>query len=469
MFELFLTISIFSTLIAAAWGMRQVRRLRIWGRSNGHEVEVATDGIGLMLLVFIFCDLLFVLPLSIRLLFTTTISGNVSPNLFDFIDYFPFAVLLNTAFLVLLVKMCNYQTRKSLASLRTKIKINILGRVPTLTLVILMFAISFLLVDVLAKNFGGFGSFVLQGYRITESFIDNGVYAMGLVWIQVLSVFLFAYFGVRGRSRVKLFTVGVLALELVLLIIMGRRAEVVFLGVSSLIVWHFVYRKITRKWLFVIVMAGFFSMNLVGMIRGEAYSSFSEAINVLSENTSARSADSGMETYIYTVTEGQFVVPFATLPELMAHLGNDMSYHYGGASLGSFALIIPTIIWPDRPLPLSNWYERTFYNSAAKSNEGRQFFVLTAPYMDFGVFGVLFFGLLCGWLFAKWGMFLMRRIESPIFLTMYAVFVGSMLSFVSGDMIGSAVVFIKAIVPLLVLLCFVLLTGSGVNRYYGRS
>ena len=49
---------------------------------------------------FVFFFSLFTLPLPIRLMFTYKIAGNISPFLFDFIDYVPVSVFMSACSLI---------------------------------------------------------------------------------------------------------------------------------------------------------------------------------------------------------------------------------------------------------------------------------------------------------------------------------------------------------------------------------
>jgi len=86
---------------------------------------------------------------------------------------------------------------------------------------------------------------------------------------------------------------------------------------------------------------------------------------------------------------------------------------------------------------------KKFIDSNANDNEGRQFFFLADGYMNFGVFGSVIWGVLYGLIFSGISVAVVRRIREPAVLTFFALMIGNILTFVSADLSGALVVFMK--------------------------
>lgn len=151
----------------------------------------------------------------------------------------------------------------------------------------------------------------------------------------------------------------------------------------------------------------------------------------------------------YTLTYGNFVVPFETLPQIMQSLAQSWDYWLGWSIPRSLALIVPSSFMPDRPLPLANWYMDVFYGGGSSLNEGRQFFFLSEAYLNFGWLGCAIWGLVIAgvfWLFSR------PRSRGLTYweLALRSLFFGSLLNFVAADTTGFFISFFKGLglVPL---------------------
>jgi hypothetical protein len=74
---------------------------------------------------------------------------------------------------------------------------------------------------------------------------------------------------------------------------------------------------------------------------------------------------------------------------MIKSVGTEISPQLGRTYLEAPLLIIPTDIFPDRPLALQNWYMQKFYGDYFLANENRSFFFLSEGYLNFGPLGAL--------------------------------------------------------------------------------
>jgi hypothetical protein len=138
-------------------------------------------------------------------------------------------------------------------------------------------------------------------------------------------------------------------------------------------------------------------LNLVGTLRESNYESLAQAWQKATGAAGSKLDDS--ESFFYTLTVGEFAVPFETLPQMIKSVGIDMSPRYGLTYLQAPLLLVPTDIFPQRPQALENWYMQTFYGEYFSGNANRSFFFLSEGYLNFGPVGVVLTMI-------AWGLFL---------------------------------------------------------------
>lgn len=439
MFEVYLFFSISLLLSASIWA---VARSMAWA---GRSTQVDWQRLLLLLFPvgFVLANLLYVLPLSVRLLFTTEVEGDIAPDLQVFIEYFPLAISLDALFIVVFCLIYWWSVRKYSIQLQTPRRIRRLPHWAFYLTWIAFFGVSIFQIYMLSRGMGGVARLILSGYRVTESLVGQGHFAIGLSWYGSLVLFLIVYARMAGHRVAYLTGFGLLALYVVALILMGRRAALVGVGIPLVLAIHLLFRKLTLKSIVILIVIGFIGLNILGVLRGGSYSSFSDAAMALSERRSDLSSQ-GRLNYFYTLTSGNFVQPFQALPNVIArNASGEIDYFYGASIFRGLTFIVPQALWPDRPEPVSNWYMKKFIDSNANDNEGRQFFFLADGYMNFGVFGSVIWGVLYGLIFSGISVAVVRRIREPAVLTFFALMIGNILTFVSADLSGALVVFMK--------------------------
>jgi len=108
---------------------------------------------------------------------------------------------------------------------------------------------------------------------------------------------------------------------------------------------------------------------------------------------------------------------------------------FGATYLRAPLFYIPSSLYPGRPMALSNWYIKQFYESGVNLNEGRQFFFLAEGYLNFGALGVLatmfvwgiFLGVCRNYLRANW--------RNPGAVLLYAFTVAYIMQAIAGDFV----------------------------------
>ena len=397
---------------------------------------------------FLFAQALFCLPLPIRSLFTLTPEGSVSPQIGLFAAYIPLALLYCSAFnVVFAMAFRSLQARK--ADPRPA-EDGALGAVDWAAMGGIL-VLGFWMLAELASEAGGILGLILLGYRVTETFVGKGHYAVAFDWLTTLGLIALAE-ALRSRNGWAIASaLPPIALLGGAYLVMGRRGSLVILGLACLYLFHVLYRPVTRAWLGVLLVSGFLVLNAVGLLRGSDYEDLGAALESAQGRSEQIQASGDASGLYYVLTTGQFAVPFETLPQVMRAFGDSYFPGFGLYVLQGLALIVPSGLWPDRPLPLANWYMARFYG-VTELNEGRQFFFLTDAYMNFGPLGCALWGLLFAWFWWTMGRLATAGRSDPLASVGVALIAGNMLSLIAVDFPGFAVAFVKGFgFPLLVL------------------
>lgn len=391
---------------------------------------------------------LYAVPLPIAVLLGNE-GGNLSVYMDVFAPWLPAALYFTSGFLLCFVGFYRWlSVRGGKTNGWRPIKPSDARHFKLIWLAI--FGLSILLLELLARDVGGILALILSGYHVTELFVGQGHLAISFEWLIALSVVLMSY-GIVSENKATIGWAWVFGLVLfVMLLIMGRR------GMLAVMMLAFAYLAIEAGWISRIrrfLLPGmilFIVMNWLGLVRGESYSDFLNLSTVLITKT-VELSDSGelAPMLFYTLTYGNFVVPFETLPQIMQSLENSWDYWLGWSIPRSLSLMVPSALMPDRPLPLANWYMDTFYGGGSSLNEGRQFFFLSEAYLNFGWPGCVIWGAVIAgifWLFSR------QRVTGLAYsgLALRALFFGSLLNFVASDTTSFFVSFFKGfgLVPL---------------------
>jgi hypothetical protein len=241
------------------------------------------------------------------------------------------------------------------------------------------------------------------------------------------------YVAYRQRRDLIFFVVVSLTLATFELI-MGRRGEVMHMLVTTLIFWHYTIRRVSFKVVALVGVITFVFLNEYGMVRSSRYESLSEFAQRSSDNFGALRNDGGTtEAAVYTLTGGEFAVPFETFPQMIKSVGADFFPKFGMTYLRSPLFFIPSTLFPGRPEPMANWYMKQFYGSGWGFNEGRAFYFLSEGYLNFGPAGPLGVMLLWGVLLGAVHHYMRISKGEPGAALLFALSLAFMPAAIAGD------------------------------------
>lgn len=375
---------------------------------------------------------LFTIPLPIRALQTLEIENDVTPYLPQILDSLAPSLWLVTVGVLVFVTVYYYpgvaRTAGHLPPLRTR-----RDRSPYVAAAGLGL-FSLFLIATLARGVGGIIPFILLGYGGTAEMFGRGYLAAGFPWFFIASTLLLVRYAQRRERRdLLLFAVWFGGITL-MNVVMGQRNIMVYEGITLVVFWHLAIAPVRPLRFAPIAIAGFLALNLLGLIRSSKFESPGEVVDRLT-NTFSGIQESGdlHHGIIYTLTTGEFVVPFETLPMVM-HASEEQVPIRWGSTLGiTLSLFVPSALWPGRPLQLGNWYMSTFYGAGYGLNEGRAFYFLTEGWLNFGPVGVLLVMAIWGYGWGVVGAYAKRPALDPAAALLIALLVAFLERCIAGD------------------------------------
>lgn len=372
---------------------------------------------------------LFTLPLPVRACITLEIEGNVTPQLLELLPYMPVSVLM----CALTLPLFSLMYYGSLAA-RTARWLPMPRRAQndySRVAFALLAAFSLLLIYQLTEEAGGLLPFLLLGYGSTEETFGRGYLAIGFPWLFVACLLLAHRYALRRRRLDATLFVVSLSGVLVMQLLTGNRSQLLYMALAVLVFVHYAIRRLNWKFLLPIAAAGFVGLNFLGLIRGSNYENLADFADRTSN--SVETADAQPHGFLYTLTIGEFVVPFETLPQMVRTIGISAMPWLGLSYLRIPVYVIPSAVFPDRPLPLANWYMSRFYGGGYGLNEGRAFFFLAEAYLNFAFPGIVLIALFWGWLWGALHWWMLRSNGDPAVVLLYALTVAFMFRCIAGD------------------------------------
>lgn len=379
---------------------------------------------------YLFFVSLFTLPLPVRSCITLEIEGNVTPYLQDILPYLPIAVFLMALSLpVFAFGYYGSWARHLACSLPLPL---VSKRDHSRFSFVLMASFSFSLIYLLTADSGGLLAFLLLGYGSSAEIYGRGYLAIGFPWLFIASLFLLYRYARFRRFADFVFFAFALGVVIVIQLLTGNRSMILYMGLVVMIFVNFAITRLRLSFLLPFGFAAFIAMNLIGLMRTSNYENYGEFIEKSASSAVLASSDDPHGLF-YTLTVGEFVVPFETLPQMIRTVGVSRAPWLGWSYLRAPSFAIPSVIFPDRSLPLANWYMQEFYGGGFLLNEGRQFFFMAEAYLNFLFVGVFFLALFWGVFWGGVHQWLKRSEYNPAVVLIYALAVGYIFRCVAGD------------------------------------
>ncbi len=297
-------------------------------------------------------------------------------------------------------------------------------------------AFSLFLIVQLASSAGGVLSLLLLGYNVTAEMAGKGYLAMGFTWLFVACMFLlYGYAVSRKREYLLAFAVG-FGIVVLMHLVMARRGTLLYMALAVWLFWHHAIGPLKARSIIVFGIICFAGLNLVGVLRSSSYESIGDLWDKTSKSWDSQSDTNLRNGLTYTLTTGEFVVPFETLPQMIESVGATVAPELGMTYVRAPLQFIPQAWFSSRPLPLQNWYITRFYGSGYGFNEGREFFFLSEGYLNFGSAGVIATMLVWGLSLGTLHSYIRDNKRTPASILVYALIVAFIYAGIAGESIS---------------------------------
>lgn len=274
---------------------------------------------------------------------------------------------------------------------------------------------------------------------------------------SVLTVAMISMIGDVNKYKKLSWLTYLLIILVILSIVAGHRAWIIALFACLMLTFQPYLKR--RHILLIIILAFFVTFIISGGVRyARSGATFTENLKNFYEyflNIKNISFTGVMWGF------SDFTGPFSNFITLVKNVPQNIPFDYS-LPIKDFSLLIPTIIYPERPLPIGKWFAKTFHPELFNIGATTGFYTLGFGYLFAGPIGVFMQLFLFGCLF-EWLNKFFRMIGKTAGLFLYSYFFIALFAFVNGEGI---MVFIKNslivyfLIPLFLLFLFVFIFHS---------
>lgn len=211
-----------------------------------------------------------------------------------------------------------------------------------------------------------------------------------LVLLLASSVFYFF----NGSSLARVLSGILLATNLYTSILSGARGRMFWLLAAIFVYYHYRIKRVRLPVLIAGVFASIFLLNAIGIARRS--SNFSDMMDLVSQETT------GNRSGLLDLRNSSELVVGMNLMRLIDGIGSgETGYNFGKGFLDDIMCYVPRIIYPSRPLPLSERFLEVFYPGVRDTGGGYGLFFFQDGYWAFGLVGVFLSMGLYSWIVVR--------------------------------------------------------------------
>ena len=295
---------------------------------------------------------------------------------------------------------------------------------------------------------GGFLSFLTLVSDRTRAFAGMNVFFMlgGLVQSVIIAYYLNITENDRVYKKNKYKFIMYLMLVISLIMLSGSKSTIFILLISLITIYNYKVSKISLFKLISYLVIIFILLIAYHLLKQE-YFSAGELYSIGASNP--------IESF-YLVLLNMFqgnMMQLQTMSIVVDQYPNTYGYLWGSSILFFFSLIIPSVLWSEKPLTIpgiftvNNWPYRW-------SDEGTTLppGLFAEGYMNFGLFGVIIFSLILSFVYS----FYYKKVKTCPFdklsLGIYSILVGEFLHFFRGEFASVLLHTLVLVIPLKLIL-----------------
>lgn len=221
------------------------------------------------------------------------------------------------------------------------------------------------------------------------------------------------YLAFKCNLLFRLLGLLLLAANVFTFILSGSRGGLFGTLTMVAIFFHYRVKRIRLPLMIFGVVTSILLLNTIGLARST--SDLGEMIDIIAFETKEKS------TNLLNVTVSSELIVGLNLMKLIEAISSDESkFNYGKGFLDDIICYVPRIIYPDRPLPLSERFIEEFYPGVRDMGGGYGLFFLQDGYWAFGLIGVLLSLIAYSWALSKIYIYMRRYFDSDFMVLIYS-------------------------------------------------
>lgn len=186
----------------------------------------------------------------------------------------------------------------------------------------------------------------------------------------------------------------ILIANLMAFLLSGSRSGMFSTLSAIALYYHYRVRKITASVMFLAIIASVFLLNSISIARST--SNFSEMLDLVLFETKENQIN-----LLDIGSSGELLVGLNMMKLIEAISNEESTFNYGKGFIDDILCYVPRIVYPNRPLPLSERFVEEFYPGVRDMGGGYGLFFLQDGYWAFGLIGVYISLLAYSWAISR--------------------------------------------------------------------
>ena len=246
---------------------------------------------------------------------------------------------------------------------------------------------------------------------------DNhlGVFSIGIIMARTIMLLYLSKNEIKGlQSNNKVYkwvNMMLIILYAAVNLAVGDRRFLVGLIIAECFIFNF-FGKLKNKIIYIIGLVGGILMQLFQYLRHIANDP-AAMVQHFDQNSELKWLD---------ISKGEYANAYLIFNSI---LESPIEYQFGMTYLKSFSLFFPHFILPNRFEGLPIWFVKTYYYDVYSLGGGFAFNFVAETYLNFGYIGPIIIGVILGWLFRKFWIYVFFKSTTSYSLTCYDMFLPS--------------------------------------------
>ena len=240
-----------------------------------------------------------------------------------------------------------------------------------------------------------------------------GPLELGL-YISLIGILLYYSYFLIARRRPSLLFWGSVSGFILLMSLIGIRRPTFWILLGAMAIYHYLGRRIS-----------FMKAVLAVLVLGGGLIVFAFTRHIVSEGDFFGGLNYARDNFSWSwfdISRTELGAPFNSLTQILKKVPESTPYFYGSSYLETPLILLPRVLYPNRPDSISGWYERTFFSEDFVAEGGSMgVFIVAEAYVNFGDVGVIVIMFLWGFFFKKLYEVFKRHKSFPPYVFLYAI------------------------------------------------